>query len=377
MSDPHPYSIDQIKAMLTARAGDVARAYAPPVATSYEDRGDYWTLNPYRADRTVGSFVVHLTGPRAGTWRDFATHEGGDLLDLIKLSMATDNAGAIKEARGFLGLVNEHPDAVRRRRAKADELKARQVEADTRSKDEARRVAGVAKAMFLAGLPIEGTPVEHYLRDSRGIDFATLGRTPRSLRYLKSAFYQHTDRETGEVIEGRWPCMVAMVVGRDGKTTAVHRTWLAIDPGTGRWSKAPVPNPKKVLGTYRGAAIRVWSGWGPKGGKPSRLAEVPPGSALMIAEGIEDALSAAMLVPEARILAGISLGNLAAVELPPNISEVTIIGDRDAAPGARAVLDAAIERHAAQGRTVRLWQNDWGGKDLNDALRQALQEDVA
>nr|WP_272929231.1 toprim domain-containing protein [Rhodovulum visakhapatnamense] len=163
------------------------------------------------------------------------------------------------------------------------------------------------------------------------------------------------------------------MVDRAGKPVAVHRTWLAIGRD-GSWSKAPVPKPKKVLGECGGAYIPIWKGLGPRGGKAVPLSQCPPGSHVYIAEGIEDALSGAMLLPEARFLAAYSLGNMGCVPLPATVSTVTLIADQDAAPEAQHALSQAIQAHRSAGRTVRVWRNQWGGKDLNDALRAAAPE---
>ena len=96
-----------------------------------------------------------------------------------------------------------------------------------------------------------------------------------------------------------------------------------------------------------------------------------PGAHVFIAEGIEDALSAVVLKPEVRVLAAISLSNLGHVVLPEAVEHVTLIADLDDNDTARAELDRAIASHQSAGRTVRVFQNRWGGKDLNDALRAA------
>jgi len=72
------------------------------------------------------------------------------------------------------------------------------------------------------------------------------------------------------------------------------------------------------------------------------------------------------------VLAGISLGNLAALELPRNVASVTLVADRDENEQARAALERAVAVHRKAGRTVTVWQNRHGGKDLNDALRGAV-----
>lgn len=367
------YSIDQIKQMLADRVTEAAERYAPAVAGSYTDKGVYFTLCPWRADRNVGSFVINLHGPRAGTFHDFATGEHGDMIDLIKNSLNISTRDAIGEARAFLGLVNESPAQIARRKTAAEEAKRRRAKAikDAKEKEEAR--AKQARAIFLSAREgLAGTPVAKYLAEARGLDLSTLPREPKAMRYLRDCYYSHMDKETGEIIQGKFPAMVSgMVLG--SKIVALHRTYIAIGPN-GCWGKADLPETKKILGPYKGAAIRVWAGIGPRGGH-TPLSKAGPGQHVYIAEGIEDALTAAMLLPHARHLAAGTLGNIAALVLPENVSKITIIGDRDAGTQAQDALKRAIEVHAAQGREVRLWQapEASGAKDINDYWR-ALQK---
>lgn len=379
MGERQSYSLDEIKGMLLDRRHQVARAYAPPGPGSYEDKGAYFTLNPGRADRSVGSFVIWLEGPRMGRWRDFASGQHGDLIDLIALNLGCDLKDAVREARGFLGLMSDAPEDVARRKAAAERAKRLAEEARIKGAEIREQHRRAAVALWLDGRErIAGTPVEFYLRDGRAIDLAALGRQPRALRYHPNCYCRQViarethDPETGEVIparifEGSFPAMLAIINDAQGKPVACHRTWLQFRAG--RWQKADVPKPKKVLGDYAGGAIHLWSGLGPRGGKGRRLAEAEPGSHVFLSEGIEDALSCVMVLPEARVLAAISLSNFAGVALPPTIAEVTLIADQDAGDPAQAQLARAIEAHAQAGRRVRVWKNGEGGKDLNDALR--------
>lgn len=371
----HLHSIEEIKGMLLDRRHEVARHYAPPAQGSYEDRGAYFTLNPGRADRCVGSFVIWLDGAKVGKWTDFATGQHGDLLDLIALAMGGTIIDALREARGWLGLAHDTPADTARRAAAAE--RGRRLAAEARRKDaeqrERRRRGAVA--LWLSGTErIAGTPAEYYLRDRRGIDLAALGRQPRALRFHPRVRYHHVDRETGEVIQGEWPAMLALVTDAKGQPTACHRTWLARDPRNGRWDKAPLPKAKKVLGDYAGAAIHLWAGTGPRGGKPGPLRDATPGQHLFIAEGIEDALSGAVALPDQRFWAAVSVSNFAGVVLPDTVARLTIIADQDEGPEAQAELARAIRVHAAAGREVRVWKNTEGGKDLNDALRRRVEE---
>jgi hypothetical protein len=46
------------------------------------DGDEYKTLSPLRADARTGSFSIR----RDGRWYDFATGEGGDFIDLARIS---------------------------------------------------------------------------------------------------------------------------------------------------------------------------------------------------------------------------------------------------------------------------------------------------
>jgi phage/plasmid primase-like uncharacterized protein len=85
---------------------------------------------------------------------------------------------------------------------------------------------------------------------------------------------------------------------------------------------------------------------------------------LALAEGIETALS----VTQATGLpawSALSAVGLRAVELPPEVREVTICADGDDAGGNAA--NAAARRFAGEGRKVRIAQAP-SGEDFNDLL---------
>ncbi|MEO0859213.1 MAG: toprim domain-containing protein [Pseudomonadota bacterium] len=367
VSGRQSYTLAEISAMLAARAEAVARQYAPEAPGSYTLGDQYFTLNPGRPDKSVGSFMVNIGGSMVGRWKDFATGDSGDLIDLIRLRLQCDARTAILEARAYLGLDVVSPELAAARRKEAQNTKRlqevrRQTEAE---KMERRRKA--AHALWLASKPLDaGSPAVRYL-EGRGIALDQLDRLPSSLRFHPECYYKHMDPKTGEVFKGRYPAMVALAHNKAGKTVACHRTYLALRGGM--WTKADLPEVKKVLGKYAGASIRVWAGAKRDGKRPPPLAKVPQDSQVFIAEGIEDALSCAVILPQARILSAISLANMGRVELPPAIAHVTLIADEDDGDQAQEQLHRAIDAHSAAGRQVRLWRNKHGGKDLNDALR--------
>lgn len=133
------WSIDEIKALLFARRHELAQHYAPRAEGSYLDRGLYFTLNPGRADRSVGSFVITLEGAKAGRWNDYATGEHGDMIDLIRLSLGCTMAEALREARAWLGLEVESPADIARRKAAVERAKRLAAEARAKGRAQAER----------------------------------------------------------------------------------------------------------------------------------------------------------------------------------------------------------------------------------------------
>ncbi|HVC54925.1 MAG TPA: toprim domain-containing protein, partial [Stellaceae bacterium] len=153
------------------------------------------------------------------------------------------------------------------------------------------------------------------------------------------------------------------VVGPRGRFQTIHRTWLERQ-SDGSVRKAPVAEPKKVYGPCKGGLIPLWRG---ASGQPWKQA--PPGDVLGLTEGIEDALTYAVAVPEHRVAAALNVGNLAHVRLPPAIVTIIIAADNDA-PGSPAdrTLQRAVARFLAEGRDVRIARCPAGVKDLNALL---------
>ena len=183
-----------------------------------------------------------------------------------------------------------------------------------------------------------GTVVETYLR-TRGLELPI----PPTLRF---ANLRHGP-------SGRdLPCMVAAVqLWPNVKPSAIHRTFLAPN-GT---CKANVSEPKLSYGPVRGAAIRL----------------APPEGVLIVAEGIETALSG-MQETGIPAWASISSSNLPNLILPalPMAAEVIIAADKDLAGLSSAKLAAA--QWTTEGRKVRIAVPP-AGMDLNDLLRRVAQ----
>ena len=189
-----------------------------------------------------------------------------------------------------------------------------------------------ALAIWQASRPVEGTPVETYLR-SRGLD---LPASP-ALR-----FHAGLKHPSG----GVWPAMVALVThGATGSPIAIHRTFLARDGG----GKAPVDPAKMMLGPCRGGAVRLGE----------------PGAVLMVGEGIETCLAAMQATGNAA-WAALSTSGLRSLDLPRDVRDVIVLADGDE-PGEAAAQDCA-RRWKREGRRVRIARPPQG-MDFNDLLK--------
>jgi len=140
--------------------------------------------------------------------------------------------------------------------------------------------------------PAHGTLVAEYLV-ARGLSL----RLPATLR-----FHASLKHPSGAL----WPAMVALVTrGVDDVPLAIHRTFLARD-GSG---KAPVDPQKMMLGPCQGGAVRLG----------------PPGERLLIAEGIETALSAMQATGQSA-WAALSTSGLRSLDLPADVHDVVVLG---------------------------------------------------
>ena len=108
------------------------------------------TLRPGRARqappgewryRCHGSLVVHVDGPRAGTWKDFEGDNGGGVLDFLEHFLGLDHARAFAWLAGSLSPQSSHR-TIHRPRPAAD----------------ARNRVNLVRALWAASVPIPTSP---------------------------------------------------------------------------------------------------------------------------------------------------------------------------------------------------------------------------
>jgi hypothetical protein len=297
---------------LAARLASQAEAVCRHYLSAGKRQGNYWLVGDVR--NTPGrSLFVRLTGPLSGKgasghWRDAASAEHGDLLDVIRLSLGlVDFADVAEEARRFLALPYAAPDREPRRTSTPA--------AAVGSPDAARR-------LFAMAHPIGGTLAETYLRQ-RGI--LALHATD-ALRFHPRCFYRTDEHSPVET----WPALIAAVTDLAGAITGVHRTWL--DPAgfsEARLGKAPIATPRRAMGELLGHGVRFGHS----------------GEVLAAGEGIETLLSLRCVLPAMPMAAALSATHLAAFRFPLTLRRLYLI--RDADPAGDAAMATLTDRAQA------------------------------
>ncbi|WP_027519234.1 toprim domain-containing protein [Bradyrhizobium sp. WSM1417] len=296
---------------LARRLAREAEAVCRHYLSNGKRAGRYWVVGDVHNNPGRSLFVRLQESPKgaAGKWADAATGAHGDLLDIIRETLALrDFREVAEEARRFLNLPRSEQKPAPRPIPPAV--------------PPGSQVA--ASRLFAISSPIEGTLAETYLQ-RRGI---TRVHHDGSLRFHPRCYYRPDELLPTET----WPAMIARVTDLDGRITGVHRTWLDPDGFDGvRLGKAPVDTPRRTMGDLLGNAVRF--------GVVDNV--------LAAGEGIETMLSLRYLLPTMPMAAALSANHLSAMALPSSLRRLYIARDADAAGD--AVLAILSQRAANAG----------------------------
>jgi len=156
------------------------------------------------------------------------------------------------------------------------------------------------KSILAKTKPIEpGDEVCQYLA-ARGLTVP-----PSGIRKARLDYYERGEHGPA----GTYTAMVASIRAADGKGQTLHITYLEGD------KKAPVKNPRKIMSSLSdapGCAVRLF----------------PVAEHIGVAEGIETALSAAVLF-DLPTWALVNEGNMRKFKPPPGVKCVSIFADKD------------------------------------------------
>lgn len=80
-----------------------AQAVAEHLLPGGRKEGAEWCVGSVSGEKG-NSLKVHLIGPKAGVWKDFATDDGGDLVDLWQAVRGGSRSDAYHQAKDYLGI---------------------------------------------------------------------------------------------------------------------------------------------------------------------------------------------------------------------------------------------------------------------------------
>lgn len=361
--------LPEIKQGLKDRIVDLCAKLLPG---GRQEGGQWVSCNPNVAGdhKKLPALKVGLRRDK-GAWRCWRNGDHGDVLKLVEFCTGTDLKGALQWSRDFLGLrqmSRQERDAMRfaaEARAKRDTEAAEKARAFklTRAQElfedapplgRGSMAEALARAYFAArACPLED--VEHLNTLSFGFAAGT--------EWWKGAKWKNEEGRRIKVSPGpKFPAIHSAMRQATGIVTCCHVTFL--DPLLPK--KAPVTPPKLMFGEALGAVIEVSTG---PSKRPFWFNGVAPGP-VIIAEGIETALSLALAIPEARVWAGGSLAGMggAPVHLPC-VSGVTVARDNNAGNAqAQAQLNACLDKLDAHGKPLVVMRSHVGD-DFNDLIR--------
>ena len=269
---------------------------------------------------TKGSLCVTLNGPREGTWMNYESGKGGDLIQLIQQEKRLNFKSALSYVTPYVGsreIVQQIDDFTHGKKSQEIATTERSLDLDMRLKKEVKEKAFAkeshqkiesAKEIISKTIPLEGTPAESYLKNERCIK----GQLPDSLRYLPAGTQFHYG---GKDRSSRKGALAAIAIDSLGLQKAVQITYL-----TQEGKRAETPDgekfPKISYGVVKGAGVLLHGGDGKERSQP-----------ITIAEGVETALS----LKEAGIKGSVlcSLGSFNIKSLNLQNRDVLLAGDWD------------------------------------------------
>ncbi len=315
----------------------------------------YWCFNPHRNEARATKFCIDIGGAKPGRFKDFASDDGGDVIDLVAYCLDGPSQFKTDASRGraiawlgnFLGLSEAGSLTDQERKAREARYAKQREEQSEQERIERLDRARRAKSWWLRkGVAnCRNTPVWSYLTRERQVPVEALDPWPGAIRWLPP--YRN-----GNGVEKPGAMFCAMV--RDSDIVAVHMTALTPDGKKAETGDAV----KKMWGDKKGSAIRLSKGLTSK--TPEQMAREGLTAPLTVLEGIEDALIYKFIYPEHLVWAAGDVGNLSAVAevggWPACASEVVLGLDQDspgssAEAGSRKAVRAWLD--VSEGRSVR------------------------
>jgi Ti-type conjugative transfer relaxase TraA len=259
-----------------------------------------------------GSLVVNIEGSHAGTWHNFESGEGGNMLSLVQKEKGLDFKGSLdfmkpycsgsvqQDIEGFLKgeRGRDIPSAERSASMEAN-VDLILEKAEDRRRLEGQKISDV-KSLIDKSVSLEGTSAETYLREERGIK----GDIPESLRYLPAGTTYDYNGKDKTIYSG---ALVAIAKDSYGNTNAPQLTYLTKEGGRYK-NHDGLKATKMTHGVQKGAFVELQKG---RDGEP-----------VVMAEGVETALSLKESGVKGTIVCSLGTSNMRNIEV---LSEKVVI----------------------------------------------------
>ncbi|NDV87057.1 hypothetical protein GTW51_10120 [Aurantimonas aggregata] len=357
--------VEEVKAGLKDRILDLCQAMLP--AGRRENR--FWVAhNPATSDEAKDPALKIALDRDVGAWIDWRSGDKGDVVGLVAHCLATDFKGAMDWSREWLGLTRM---STRERADFSARNEQRRVDAQREAENKAAERRKAVRRLWDSAAPIvedsaAALLAHRYFALGRGVPLADVAQWDRetfrvapALEWWKGARWSSEGGRRQKVAPGpEFPAIVSAFRSATGLVTGVHCTFLdPVQP-----AKAPVKSPKLMFGEAMGSVIRI--AHGPEG-LPPETATIP--APLILCEGIEDGLSLAIAVPDARVWAGGSLIGMGAAPVwLPCVSMVFVAADNDwQSRTALEQFDQVLAKLSEHDKPVEVMRSAVG-KDFND-----------
>jgi putative DNA primase/helicase len=272
--------------------------------------------------------------------------------DFVVASFAGDDWRACRDhVKVMLGLNEDdykRPDSLHRKAWLATQ--AAQLEAERAEKVSAQRAK--AAPLWASVKPLLGTVAQTYLTTARGIPLAVVLKAAEAGNL---GFHPALPSLFGSKTAPTFPAMIGRAVDAQGAFVGIHATFLQAD-GLGK-VEAIGANGKKMLGAgFMGASVRLGTG-----------------SRLVLAEGIETALSAGAFLDVCPV-AALSAGGVAAWKPWQGVESVLLGVDIDPSGAGQKAAEACAASVSRIGLTVEGFALPPDGhRDFNDAMRASVR----
>ena len=293
-----------------------------------------------------GSLSVTLKGSRAGQWYDFQKSEGGNIVSLVQQEKKLDYKDAMDYLGRFLGL---RPHSHNHNFKAPPTPRASDHDTTVKAEATAEKIAklAVVQKLYQQSRDIAGTVAERYLRERRHIK----GELAKDLRFLPcGTCFQYNDENKKLYHDS----LAVFAKDKDGVLLSVQVTRLDQNA-----SRAQTRDGEKFAKTKYGLGKDAFV----------VLANHPESHRVIIAEGLETALSIQETGIKATIVASQGLYNLKNYQGPEQ--NIIIAADNDSHKensGTKRLVEKAKAHLQEQGKSVQIIEPQTPGQDFNDVL---------